>query len=291
MGVNRAQDVARPTGQSTRALALAAAMASLIGLIACQSPADHFTEAARDLGFKSEVLPGTEFLHVVYTNNGDTRSQVLHVYLGGDGTPWMYSSPSEDPTPRNPMALRLLALDRERVIYLGRPCYHGLATTPSCSSEIWTNERYSEVVVASMAAALRHFLDRSHVETIAWFGYSGGGVLSMLLAPRVPETAMVVTVAANLDVAAWAEHHGYDPLAGSLDPATQSPLPRHIHQRHYAGGKDSVVPPAVVNKGLTDPRTLVIKASYDHVCCWVETWPTILADVESALRYDKAAAF
>jgi poly(3-hydroxybutyrate) depolymerase len=116
---------------------------------------------------------------------------------------------------------------------------------------------------------------------VVWFGYSGGGTLAMLLAPRVAETEEVVTVAANLDVAAWVRHHGVRPLEGSLDPARQPPLPARIVQRHWAGAADPEVPADVVRR--VAGANLVVVPRFDHVCCWQDIWPEILEDARRAL--------
>jgi pimeloyl-ACP methyl ester carboxylesterase len=87
--------------------------------------------------------------------------------------------------------------------------------------------RYSATVVSSMAVALERLLAEREIDRLAWMGYSGGGVLAMLLAPRFPQTQAIVTVAANRDIDAWADHHGYLRLAGSLNPAEGRPPAHH----------------------------------------------------------------
>jgi hypothetical protein len=140
-------------------------------------------------------------------------------------------------------------------------------------------------VVASLAAATRRVLADRGAGRVVWLGYSGGGVLAVLLGARVPETVAVVTVAANLDVEAWAEHQRSAPLVGSLNPSHQPPLPRHIYQRHYVGGRDRTVLAEVTRRGAAAAE-LVVKPDYDHRCCWTTLWPTVLADLERALRRD-----
>jgi hypothetical protein len=98
----------------------------------------------------------------------------------------------------------------------------------------------------------------------------------------VPETAAVVTVAANLDTDAWADVRGVGRLAGSLNPARQPPLPDRILQRHYAGGRDEVVPAAVTARGVRNGAELTIVPAYDHRCCWEELWPRLLSDLAKA---------
>jgi dienelactone hydrolase len=262
-------------------LVIPAGIALLLASAACSSPAQRFSRHAASLGMHGEVVLGGEFQHVIF-QKARASSRTLHVYIDGDGTPWRGRGPMEDPTPRNPLLVELMALDPAASVYLGRPCYHGLARTPPCTSAIWTRERYSRAVVSSMAAALRRVLHEGRFDRVAWFGYSGGGALAVLLAPAFAETVAVVTMAANLDIDAWADLHGYSRLSGSLNPAAQPPLPSWIRQRHYFGGEDGVVPREVAVRGSIDPTTVTVIPSFDHVCCWATIWPAILAEVDAS---------
>lgn len=278
---------ARPVLLLARRLPLAAASLSLLlAVIACTSPAREFSQKAAAIGMRAEVVPGTVFQHVVF-EQARRSSRTLHVYIDGDGTPWLAWRPASDPTPRNALLLRLMALDPNPSVYLGRPCYHGLSETPPCSNVLWTGQRYSESVVSSMAAALRRVLRAGGFDRLAWFGYSGGGTIAVLLAPRFPETTDLITIAANLDIDAWADLHGYSRLAGSLNPAAQAPMPARIRQRHYVGGKDRVVPIDVIARGPIEPSTLVVVPAYDHTCCWEVIWPSVLADVDQPRASDR----
>lgn len=245
----------------------------------CVSPTEQFNSRAASLTLDRGTVPGAGFTHVVYRRPASgAPSRILHVYLDGDGRPWNGQRPAADPTPAEPLTLRLLALDPAPAVYLGRPCYHGQAATPPCAPALWTDARYSEVVVESVAAAARNLAAIGRYREIVWVGYSGGGTLAMLAAPRVPETVGVVTIAANLDVDGWTALHRQPRLAGSLSPARQPPLPAAIRQRHYAGGRDRVVPPAIVSGGGIPPGSLTVVGSHDHVCCWVDYWPRVLAE-------------
>src|SRR5262249_17851713 len=116
------------------------------------------------------------------------------------------------------------------------------------------------------------------------FGHSGGGALAVLLAPRFAETTDVVTIAANLEIDAWADLHGYARLAGSVNPAREPPLAPAIHQRHYVGAADRRVPADVTARGPIPPASVTIVPGYDHVCCWKDLWPSILAEVAARGR-------
>jgi hypothetical protein len=244
----------------------------------CRSAAERFLDVAAGRGLRAEEVDGAGFRHLVLVPER-AGGTTLHVYLGGDGVPWLGGHPTADPTPRDPLVLDLLALDRAPAVYLGRPCYHGLARQPACSPALWTSARYGDAVVESLAVAARRIAAARRAERIVWLGYSGGGALAMLVAARVPETAGVVTVAANLDVEAWADRQGWERLTGSLNPARQPPLSPRVYQRHYAGGRDRTVPVEASSRTVA----LVVVPEYDHRCCWTALWPAVLADLARGL--------
>jgi pimeloyl-ACP methyl ester carboxylesterase len=249
----------------------------------CASPSSEFAKRAAALGMTEGLVHGDRFDHVVFRTPRPVARR-LHVYLEGDGSPWLGGLPVRDPTPRKPLALALMALDTTPGLYLGRPCYHGVAEGVECPSALWTSERYSETVVGSMAVSMRRIVEAEGVDEIVWFGYSGGGTLAVLLAPRLPQSVAVITVAANLDIDAWADGHGDPRLTGSLNPARQQPLSDHIVQIHYAGGRDRLVPADIVRRGVSGSGRLVVVPEFDHVCCWAAAWPRILGEVERATR-------
>ena len=131
-------------------------------LLACSNHAERISSEAVDYGFSSQVTAGDDYLHQVYWNGPGShfQSESLHVYLEGDGSPWIrHQWVSKDPTPRNPLMLRLMAMDPAPSIYLGRPCYHGFAETPPCTPDMWTDSRYSEAVINSMSKDLNKLTD------------------------------------------------------------------------------------------------------------------------------------
>ena len=129
-----------------------------------------------------------------------------------------------------------------------------------------------------MAQVLRQRLQREGANKLVLFGYSGGGVLAVLLANRLPQTSVVVTLAANLDIDAWADLHGYSRLSGSLNPAVEPALDSAIVQLHLVGGRDSNVRSTSRQSYLRiQPEAqAVVIPGYDHVCCWRDLWPKVL---------------
>lgn len=260
----------------------------------CISPQELLDIQARDLGFQPLLLNGAGFRHVAYFKPGSSGKPgnsgkpgdtgPLYVYLDGDGTPWRNRhTVSIDPTPRRPLMLRLMAYDPRPGLYLGRPCYHGQHAAPGCSPLLWTARRYGPEVIDSLAAALTGFLADHPYRELVFIGHSGGGTLAMLLAERFERTRAVLTLAANLDLAAWTARHDYSPLVGSLDPARRAPLPPRIAQLHLTGADDDNVPAALIEpvarrQPCAEFRVL---AGHDHFCCWESSWPRLLRELET----------
>ncbi len=252
----------------------------IFSILGCSWPLQRTGVHKEAVGRDQSMIAGDPFQHLVYRQGSWDKSSPVHVYLEGDGLPWITRTRiARDPTPRTPLALQLMSHDPGPALYIGRPCYQGLAESPGCSPWLWTQGRYSEEVVRSMTAALQRALGHGSDREVTLIGYSGGGVLAMLIAARMEQVRGVITIAANLDVTAWADHHGYSRLRGSLNPATQPPLPAHIRQIHLAGKRDLQVP-----TGLSGPTAagqpnaqFVVVPGFDHRCCWEHAWPAILA--------------
>lgn len=262
-------------------------------LAGCASPAGRLQDIAARHDFASERLRANGFDMAIFSNVAyrtkapmagaeQRRDDVLHVYLEGDGEPWKWKVlVMPDPTPRRPLMLGLMALDPLPSVYVGRPCYNGRARDAGCSDTLWTSERYSETVIASMTDAVRALAVRRGATSLRLFGHSGGGTLAMLIAARLPATRDVVTVAGNLDPDAWTRHHGYLMLRGSLNPASEPALGAHIRQWHLLGGADRVVPPQIVRPYIEAQASAmgVDFPTFTHGCCWRRVWPDLLKAV------------
>jgi pimeloyl-ACP methyl ester carboxylesterase len=241
------------------------------------------------LGFTDRVVEGLPFSHRIFSN-GQTAGDVLHVYIEGDGRAWLTrTTVSRDPTPPKPLMLGLMALDPSPSVYLGRPCYFGLADSAGCDPSLWTSRRYSAEVVASLAHVIGGLLAEGGYSALVLFGHSGGGTLATLLASRVPQTQALVTIAPNLDVGRWVDLHGYTPLDGSLDPAREGEFPEGIFQVHWTGSRDTEIPPNLLS--TVRPRLgndgVRVRDGFDHDCCWDEIWPSQLAEIDSYLASER----
>ncbi len=265
-----------------------ASVSLLLALVACSSPSRRLDRHAAELGLARSTVSGAGFDHVVYRKYNSVGGSVLHVYLDGDGTPWIGGRfVAEDPTPRNPLVLDLMAQDAAPSLYLARPCYSVEVSPPGCSPYLWTHGRYAPAIVASMRTALDNIVVGEGFDAVLLIGYSGGGTLAMLLAPQFPQVRAVVTIGANLDTDAWVALHGYTPLSGSFNPVDAPPLPAGIFQVHYVGARDANVPPALSVAALDREvaATVRIVPEFDHVCCWRKEWASILGSLKVDLEH------
>lgn len=237
---------------------------------------------ARDAGWQWAVIPAGGFDLAVARRPGVALSDVLTVYVEGDG--FSYAAPGRramDPTPTDPVALRL-ALRHPgsgAVVWLARPCQYG-PRARNCRSDYWTVARYAPEVIDGTGAALDRLKADAGASRLVLVGYSGGGALAALLAERRGDVVALVTVAANLDLGAWTAAHSLTPLSRSVDPATDAARLSRLRQVHFVGAEDRNVSPAIargfVAKMASDaPVAIVTVAGQDHGCCWAGQWPLL----------------
>ncbi len=263
---------------------VAAALAII--LCGCATEAQQPDLVAARAGMSRTVLEGSRFHHVSYDRI--VPGAPLFIFVDGDGRPWVRGgrAVAADPTSRHPLLLDLAAQTHNAsVLYLGRPCYLGLARTSECQPSDWTSARYSTQVVQSLAEAANRFVSEHDIREVVLIGHSGGGTLAVLMAPQVQHLRAVVTIAGNLDVSAWSAFHAYLPLAGSLDPATGRALPKGVTEIHLVGGADRNVPPQLMQRYLAGhPAALVwTYPTFNHECCWREAWPEVLPRLMDAM--------
>jgi hypothetical protein len=259
---------------SNAAVVLLALALSACAILSEREPGKISTD-----GLDKAIVDGDLFRHVVYRNRLPPASTGLHVYIEGDGTPYLTpTTVAADPTPRKPLMLKLMLLDHFQAVYVGRPCYFGLAVDRNCESQFWTLKRFSPEVVSSLDLVIRNEMALAGVSHVELYGHSGGGALAVLLAQRQDYVVRLITIAGNLDIVSWVTAHGYTLLEGSLNPADgQLSVGLAIHTQHYVGARDNVILPAMVAKGAATIGGLAITIpGYSHQCCWEKKWPSIL---------------
>ncbi|WP_158043804.1 alpha/beta hydrolase [Skermanella pratensis] len=271
-----------------RRLAVAVSVASLLVAGCTASPAERGSAAAEIAAIggltRSTVRSGG--FDIAVWSRLDSPGETVHVYVEGDGYAWSSpSDPSSDPTPLNPLALRLAARDGgPNVVYLGRPCqFRPAGSRDSCEPGFWTSRRLAESVIAALDGSIDRVVP-ALPRRLVLIGYSGGGGAVVLLAARRRDVAAVVSVAGNLATAAWTAHHRISPLSGSLDPSESARSLGATPQLHLVGGRDSVVPRLVADsyarRAAADACLRILPvADASHDKGWLEQWPAVLRQI------------
>lgn len=232
--------------------------------------------------WQASVLSVDGFDLVVYAPRHIQAADTLTVYIEGDGFAWVTGrQPSSNPTPRDPLALRLaLAQPAGNAAYLARPCQYVDAARLGCEQRYWTGSRFSAEVVHAESLALDSLKRRFGAHRLTLVGYSGGGAVAALLASRRGDVERLITVAGNLDHRAWTARHRLRSLNDSLNPADEIDALRGVRQWHFSGERDTVVSPELA-RGFTQRfpaghRPVIhVEAGFDHRCCWAENWPRL----------------
>jgi len=237
---------------------------------------------ARDWGVR-RIGTGQFDLLAIYSDPVKSSAR-LTIYIEGDGFAWQTGqTPSQDPTPINPLALKLaLAHPNGNAAYLARPCQYVGGTQAKCNQRYWTFARFAPEIVESMNKGVSQLKASFRAQSLTLVGYSGGAAIAALIAARRDDVAELITVAGNLDHTAWTHYHNLLPLAGSSNAADVSAKLIGIKQRHFLGGQDTIIPPVLAKlwppelRGVQDANLRIIDG-FDHACCWEENWAVLVA--------------
>ena len=261
--------------------------AGLSGCFTLSSPAERYglaADVAHAAGMTKRVVEANGFRLVTYQRI-HALGKPPHIYIEGDGLAWKSQRwLSDDPTPTDPVALRLAVQDpADNVVYMARPCqYIPKAERRRCSSDHWSTQRFSEDVIAAADQAVDQLRERAGASGVHLIGYSGGGAVAALVAARRHDVLSLRTVAGNLDHAAFTSLHKVTPLTGSLNPASYGQALAHLPQHHFVGAEDTIMSIAVVEAFLRALPTqrcvgLTVVPHATHGDGWVENWPVLQA--------------
>ncbi|WP_417583822.1 alpha/beta hydrolase family protein [Nitrincola sp.] len=255
---------------------LSLVLAACSGIPSVQERQTHADELASAHGWQALRLPAGDFNLMAYLPKVNADETLLTLYLEGDGFAWVSrSQPSSDPTPRDPLALRLaLAQASGNAVYLARPCQYINAANEGCNPRYWTEARFAAEVIDATNIAIDTLKQHYNTSELVLVGYSGGGAIAALVAARRTDVVRLVTVAGNLDHRAWTAHHRVAPLRASLNPADVAASLVDLPQTHYVGGLDRVIPLELAQRWPVgfrgaNNKNLRLLDSADHSCCWV----------------------
>lgn len=260
------------------------------GCATAPSPAarrEHAEQIAAAHGWQKVELAAGAFKLAAYLPDSPQATERLALYIEGDGLAWLSrETPSADPTPIDPVGLRLaLAQPGGAAAYLGRPCQYVEPDASQCPSKYWTDARFALEVVTATNGAIDQIKARFGARRLVLIGYSGGAAVAALVAVRRNDVDMLVSVAGNLDPAAWTRYHRLPPLHNSQIPVEAIPELMQVRQVLFAGGRDDIIPVALMRDyadrfPLSVRPELHIEPDFNHHCCWVNAWPRLWSQME-----------
>ena len=253
----------------------------------CAGKLKEANNIAESAGFKSTVLNTSYFKLQAFYRISRTRVPIA-IYIEGDGQGWLTrTQPSSNPTPRNPLALRLAAIDKgENVVYIARPCqYIALKHEKLCHVPYWTHKRFAKEVILSVGEAIDTMVSKAKAKNIHLVGYSGGGAVVAMVAAKRRDVASIRTVAGYMDHVALNRKANVSPLIGSLDPLKAAPRLKTIPQVHYIGRKDKRVPGWVLKnfrKAMGGGNCITLRrVNASHEEGWEDVWAKVWSKMPS----------
>lgn len=216
-----------------------------------------------------------------------TRPQEpVTIYIEGDGQSWITRTQlSPNPTPRNPLALKLAVLDKSpNVAYLARPCqYTPFPLDAACHPSVWSDLRFSSKIIAAMNQATSQIKKAAKAPAIHLVGFSGGAAIAVLVAAKRSDILTLRTVAGDLDHQALSEYHQTTPLPGSLNPLAAAAKLARLPQHHFVGANDPVVPSFISKKFVDEilkqggnKISQMVLPGVSHHQGWESIWPDLL---------------
>jgi len=246
---------------------------------------DHdfsFHKIAKSTKFEKTYLK-TKYFTLAACYRFDKPGEPVNIYIEGDGNAWISRARlSNNPTPREPLVLKLASIDTNaNVAYLARPGQYLEQEKLNVDSCYWSNKRFSEEVIASMDEAISELAKLAKTDKINLIGYSGGAAVAVLIAARREDVASLRTIAGNLDIEVVTKYHNVSPLIGSLNPIDFAKKIKNLPQRHFIGSKDTIVPSFVAESfmarmGDKDYSRITVVEGATHSKGWGACWRELL---------------
>jgi predicted esterase len=257
---------------------MALAITLLASCASLRSEREQAEIIGQNFGLTATTLP-TPLFPIFAQTRISQPGQELNIYIEGDGDAWLNRNQlSTDPTPVNPLALKLAALDpAANVAWLARPCQYVLAQSPHCRADHWSTQRYGRELVAALDAAITQLKTRAAAQRLNLIGYSGGATMALLIAAQRNDIASVRTIAGNLDTEAFTRHHQATPLAPESNPLSHAEALAKIPQIHWFGENDNTIPPPLANRyanavGQGNCTRLQTVTNATHSSGWEKRW-------------------
>lgn len=252
----------------------------LIGCVSEQTRLDLALNIAAKHEFSTQTISGELPIQIFYKNY---FSKHAVIYLEGDGLVInKYGEVALNPTPTDPMALRLASIDERPIskIVVNRP-FQYIAVNKNRSpenltSKYWTTARYSNEVIQAILVIIKTYQQLFRFDTIEIVAYSGGAAVALLLAPELNHLTRIVSFAGNLDHVSWTRYHDTQPLIHSLDPLQNIDAIVKVPQIHFVGTDDDNTTLDLAHyyqQQLASNNVKIVPVSrFSHDSDWPQIW-------------------
>ncbi len=228
---------------------------SLCSCTTLQSRINTADEIVKTAALETATLGTHPFPLFTARNSAPNNTNHMSVVIEGDGYSWVNRHIlSDNPTPKDPIGLRLTASLDTPAIYLARPCQY--VTLAACTPALWSYDRFSIHVIRSYMDALDKLSYEHNIETFTLVGFSGGAYIATALAARRDDIVQVSTIAGVLDPADWTSFHDISPL--KLHDAPDALLNASTQTRfhHLCSYNDEIAPCTLTQRFVERARAL-----------------------------------
>ncbi len=197
----------------------------------------------------------------------------VRIYIEGDGRAYVNrTTPSADPTPQNPIALKLALRDSaDNVLYIARPCQWEQGRECRDVRGLWTEKRFIPVVIERYVALVKRETNGQPVELI---GFSGGAWIALQVAAQLDNVTKVVTVAGNLSPNWINDQHKVSQM--DVMPYPEGRL-ADLPVDAYIGTLDKVVTIGVVDAYRKETSARNVRV-IEHYASHTAGWETLRID-------------
>ncbi len=207
-------------------------------------------------GYQMKEVQTEHFSIPVWESTELKKGKTIRFYIEGNG----------NPTPEDPMALKLAAKDPYiNVVALSRPCQY--EQNNLCQNQgIYTRHQYSSDVLKEMQEVVVYYIQKYQAPDVEFVAYDGGAPIAFYLALQLGRVHQIVTVAGILDTTAYANHNNLKPFVNAFNPIDYANKISTIKQIHFVGGKDRQTTPAMAERfvsKLHNPKSASVKIAPD----------------------------
>lgn len=251
------------------------ALCCLNSCTSVDSRASHAENLIKKTQFSTQVLQTRHFeifsSHKVENFNANN---ILTIVIEGDGYSWVNRYKiSDNPTPRNPVGLKIATSLNKPVVYLARPCQY--VTSADCTQPLWSSGRFKEEVILSYMDALDSLSAQYQNRQFNLIGFSGGAYIALVLAAKREDISSVSTIAGVLDPENWTRFHQISPLSLYYETADLLRNSDHVSFEHICSRADKIMPCALTENFVHRSRGMGLvnhrATTYDdetHTSLW-----------------------